>query len=568
MGDYFISNLPHTTSVSDIMHIYSNDSLNVVIMEDTLKKGLIYASAFSLAAMLIIVSFFSVSLKNVTVNQANKMSNLTRLFNIQSANLTQASIKIEKLEANISNLTNKLETLESKSNTFALQDNVSKSNISSYQKEVNSLSGQIRNLDVELNNLNENYNNINDLYNLVDRSLSYSLSKLSADNTSIFNLSSVIALKNKKILSLYSNISKLNSSLFNDTALIYNLSSELALKNQTISNLSYKLDMAEKYIYKENFIPSKITAMNINYKNSVIKSISQNGSNIAVVGNKTDLGYFVLLYSEKTNNTTNLTSVSENYRIANVFSTASNGRGFIFLVKFKNSSIGLVEYNQNLTTLTVLKKNFYPTGLSYSSRGYLITGYSKENSTSNPPPPPGSNVLILPDLFYYNLSNNTLMNLSSDLNRFKGYNLTNPVYNGTNYYVIGYIDPPGPSPVTLFKLSLLSYDPINNSLTDVNNMSMSFNSTPSQINMNLGWNGAYLLVSGFYTTTTPLAPPSSINYYNFLETYNPTTNLWANLTGEINTDNMSFTSNLLWGESYFITALSNSSESGLYLLNN
>ena len=57
-------------------------------MDEILKRKLVYASAFSLAAMLIIVSFFSVSLKHVTVDQANKLSNLTHSYYIQSTNLT------------------------------------------------------------------------------------------------------------------------------------------------------------------------------------------------------------------------------------------------------------------------------------------------------------------------------------------------------------------------------------------------------------------------------------------------------------------------------------------------
>ena len=58
-------------------------------MDELLKKKLVYASAFSLAAMLVIVSIFSISLKNVTVSQASKISNLTHTYYIQSTNLTQ-----------------------------------------------------------------------------------------------------------------------------------------------------------------------------------------------------------------------------------------------------------------------------------------------------------------------------------------------------------------------------------------------------------------------------------------------------------------------------------------------
>lgn len=281
-------------------------------MDELLKKKLVYASAFSLAAMLVIVSIFSISLKNVTVSQASKISNLTHTYYIQSTNLTQTSNEIAQLEANISNLTNKLNLLESKSNSFSVQENLSKSNITAYQTEVNSL-------NIRLSQLNNSYNTAESLYRLADRSLSYSLSKLSADNSSIFNLSSVLVLKNQRILNLSSNISKLKSSLASDSMSLSNLSSELALKNQAIANLSAKLNNESKYIYEENFIPSKIASMKLNYPNSTIRSIAQNGSNISVVGNRTDPGYFVIIHNVNSGKNTNLTGNFINDSIKNVF---------------------------------------------------------------------------------------------------------------------------------------------------------------------------------------------------------------------------------------------------------
>ena len=538
-------------------------------MDELLKKKLVYASAFSLAAMLVIVSIFSISLKNVTVSQASKISNLTHTYYIQSTNLTQTSNEIAQLEANISNLTNKLNLLESKSNSFSVQENLSKSNITAYQTEVNSL-------NIRLSQLNNSYNTAESLYRLADRSLSYSLSKLSADNSSIFNLSSVLVLKNQRILNLSSNISKLKSSLASDSMSLSNLSSELALKNQTIANLSAKLNNESKYIYEENFIPSKIASMKLNYPNSTIRSIAQNGSNISVVGNRTDPGYFVIIHNVNSGKNTNLTGNFINDSIKNVFYSVSNGKGFTFLVKFNNSSIGLVEYNKNLTNPIVFKNytSFYPTGLSYSGKGYLITGYSKENT------PPLSISLL-----YYNLSNNSLINLSSKLKSFVGYNFTNSLYNGTNYYLIGYTIPPGL--VNGIKLNLLSYNLNIKNYVNVSGLTLPVTTTGpssiSKLNISLSWNGAYFLVSGSYLITassttppptlpsTPPTPPLStinITYHSFLEIYNPVTKLWTNASGSFNLTNKWFTSNMLWNGSSFITALSNSSGSGLYSLNN
>ena len=549
-------------------------------MDERLKKKLVYASAFSLAAMLVIVSIFSISLKNITVSQASKISNLTHTYYIQSTNLTQTSNEIAQLEANISNLTNKLNLLESKSNSFSVQENLSKSNITAYQTEVNSL-------NIRLSQLNNSYNTAESLYRLADRSLSYSLSKLSADNSSIFNLSSVLVLKNQRILNLSSNISKLKSSLASDSMSLSNLSSELALKNQAIANLSAKLNNESKYIYEENFIPSKIASMKLNYPNSTIRSIAQNGSNISVVGNRTDPGYFVIIHNVNSGKNTNLTGNFINDSIKNVFSSVSNGKGFTFLVKFNNSSIGLVEYNntiKNLTNITSFNSSasFYSTGLSYSGKGYLITGYSKVNT-----PPSKISGLI----YYYNTSNDSVINLSSKLKSFVGYNFTNSLYNGTNYYLISYTIPPGL--VNGIKLDLLSYNPNTNKFKNISNLTLPITnlvvgSTISKLNISLSWNGAYFLVSGSYlitvsstlpspspsTHTPPTIPPTTntiinIHYYSFLGMYNPATKLWTNLSGSLNLGNKEgFTSNMLWNGSSFITALSNSSGSGLYSLNN
>lgn len=544
-------------------------------MDELLKRKLVYASVSSLAAMLVIVSIFSISLNNVTVNQANKISNLTHTYYIQSTNLTQTSNKIAQLEANISNLTDKLKILESKSNSFALQENLSKTDIASYQKEVNSLS-------IKLSQLNNSYNTIKSLYLLSERSLSYSLAKLSAENASIFNLSSVLSLKNQKILNLSSNLSSLKSSLAADNASIYKLSSELTSKNQTIAKLSSELNNESRYIYEDNFIPSKITSMNLNYTNSTIRSIAKNGSNILIVGNETDPGYFAIIYNVNSGKNTNLTANLRNDGIANVFSSTSNGKGFTFLVKFSNNNIGLVEYNKSLENITSFNNytNFYPTGLSYSSKGYLITGYSKENVQ---PPHPATPSTVY-SLLYYNLSNNSVINLSSKLESLSGYNLTNPVYNGTNYCIVGYKalngnNPPGTSS---FELSLLSYTLSNNSSFNISNLSLDLPVTAAaqMINLSLSWNGAYFLIAGSYaktSTNTPPVPnppdhtpnpsPPISTYYNFLEAYNPTTNLWTNVTGKIGSQSMHFTGNTLWNGSSFITALSNSSKSGLYSLN-
>jgi hypothetical protein len=541
-------------------------------MDEILKRKLVYASAFSLVAMLIIVSFFSISLKNVTVNQANKLSNLTHSYYVKSTNLTQLSNKVAQLEANISNLTNKLKLLESKSNSFSLQENLSKSNITAYQKEVNSL-------NIKLDNLNKSYNTAESLYHLVDKSLSYSLSKLSTDNLSISNLSSELALKNQNISNLSLIVSKLKGSLASDNISLANLSSELALKNQNISNLSSKLNAEYTYTYEENFIPSKITSMKLNYNSSTIRSIAQNGSNLAIVGNKTDPSYFVFIYNVKTHTKTNLTSTFENKGIVNVFSSVSNGNGFTFLVKFKNDSTGLVQYNKNLINLTFFKNytDFYPVGLAYNNKGYLVTGYNKSvilttNSVSPPPPPTykssqTSNEVDV--LLYYNLYKNSTINLSSKLSSFKGYNFTNPIYNGTKYYILGYLHTTNPPPQNkVLNLSLLSYNGngIRNTLKSVSNLILPIpaGETISQANLSLSWNGAYFLISGLYSTT----PTKSLNsgFSNILEIYNPTTNLWANITGSINTKN-DFTSNMIWNGTSFITALSNSTESGLYSLN-
>ena len=519
-------------------------------MDEILKRKLVYASAFSLVAMLIIVSFFSISLKNVTVNQANKLSNLTHSYYVKSTNLTQLSNKVAQLEANISNLTNKLKLLESKSNSFSLQENLSKSNITAYQKEVNSL-------NIKLDNLNKSYNTAESLYHLVDKSLSYSLSKLSTDNLSISNLSSELALKNQNISNLSLIVSKLKSSLSSDNQSIANLSSELALKNQNISNLSSKLNAEYTYTYEENFIPSKIKAMNISYSDSTIKSIAQNGSNLAILGNKTDPGYFVMIYNTKNSSKNNLTQTFKNDSIRNVFSVVSNGNGFTFLVKFKNNSTGLVEYDKNLANLTFLKNynSLYPVGLSYGDNSYLITGY---------------NNIGMPDLFYYNMSGNTIMNLSGKLSNFKGYNFTNPICNGTDYYLLGYTDQSGPNPSPhpptqhILKLNLVYYNSIDNVLRNVSNISLPINAgAVSQANLSLDWNGAYFIVSGSYLIKS--SPPGSTRLTNFLEIYNPATNLWVNITGKVYT-NKEFTSNMVWNGTSFITALSNGSESGLHSL--
>ena len=532
------------------LYVYNYVIVVIIYMDELIKRRLIYASAFSLAAMLIIVSFFSVSLKNVTVNQASKLSNLTHSYYVKSTNLTQLSNKVAQLEANISNLTNKLKLLESKSNSFALQENLSKSSITAYQNEVNSL-------NIKLNDLNKSYNTVESLYSLVDRSLSYSLSKLSADNLSIFNLSSELALKNQNISNLSLIVSKLKSSLSSDNQSIANLSSELALKNQNISNLSSKLNAEYTYTYEENFIPSKIKAMNINYSGSTIKSIAQNGSNLAILGNKTDPGYFVMIYNTKNSSKNNLTQTFKNDSIRNVFSVVSNGNGFTFLVKFKNNSTGLVEYDKNLANLTFLKNynSLYPVGLSYGDNSYLITGY---------------NNIGMPDLFYYNMSGNTIMNLSGKLSNFKGYNFTNPICNGTDYYLLGYTDQSGPNPSPhpptqhILKLNLVYYNSIDNVLRNVSNISLPINAgAVSQANLSLDWNGAYFIVSGSYLINP--SSPGSTGLTNFLEIYNPATNLWVNITGKVYT-NKEFTSNMVWNGTSFITALSNGSESGLHSL--
>ena len=553
-------------------------------MDEILKRKLVYASAFSLVAMLIIVSFFSISLKNVTVNQANKLSNLTHSYYVKSTNLTQLSNKVAQLEANISNLTNKLKLLESKSNSFSLQENLSKSNITAYQKEVNSL-------NIKLDNLNKSYNTAESLYHLVDKSLSYSLSKLSTDNLSISNLSSELALKNQNISNLSLIVSKLKGSLASDNISLANLSSELALKNQNISNLSSKLNAEYTYTYEENFIPSKITSMKLNYNSSTIRSIAQNGSNLAIVGNKTDPSYFVFIYNVKTHTKTNLTSTFENKGIVNVFSSVSNGNGFTFLVKFKNDSTGLVQYNKNLINLTFFKNytDFYPVGLAYNNKGYLVTGYNKSvilgttklvskiakasipgSSTSPLPPSPTpkssqtSNEVDV--LLYYNLYKNSTINLSSELSSFKGYNFTNPIYNGTDYYLLGYTDTSGPNPSSPppLKLNLVYYNSIDNVLRNVSNISLPINAgAVSQANLSLDWNGAYFIVSGSYLIKS--SPPGSTRLTNFLEIYNPATNLWVNITGKVYT-NKEFTSNMVWNGTSFITALSNGSESGLHSL--
>ena len=68
--------------------------------------------------------------------------------------------------------------------------------------------------------------------------------------------------------------------------------------------------------------------------------------------------------------------------------------------------------------------NFYPVGLSYNNKGYLVTGYSKQiinttplhPSTSNTKlipklpasPPTSSTTEIIQDLLYYNSSKNQL----------------------------------------------------------------------------------------------------------------------------------------------------------------
>ena len=529
-------------------------------MDEILKRKLVYASAFSLAAMLIIVSFFSVSLKHVTVNQANKLSNLTHSYYVQSTNLTQVSNKIAQLEANISNLTSKLKILESKSNSFSLQENLSKSNITAYQSEVNSL-------NIKLDNLNKSYNTAESLYHLVDRSLSYSLSKLSTDNLSISNLSLELALKNQNISNLSFTISKLNKSLVSDNISLADLSSELALKNQTISNLSSKLNAEYKYMYEENFIPSKITTMNLDYSHSTIRSISQNGSNLVIIGNKTDPGYFVFIYNIKNYTVNNLTKIFKNNSITNVFSSVSNSKGFTFLVRFKNDSIGLVQYDKKLVNLTSFKNytNLYPVGLSYNNNGYLVTGYSKQIINTTPPPP--STTKIIQDLLYYTSSKKSIINLSSNLSSFQGYNFTNPFYNGTDYYLVGYKDPTGPQPATsVLTLNLLSYNSSNSALENVSNLTLPIpaGKTFSQANLSLSWDGAYFLISGSYLLTSS-GPGGSKSLSPFLEIYNPITNLWANITGSVNTKN-NFTSNMVWNGTSFITALTNSSGSGLYYL--
>jgi hypothetical protein len=398
--------------------------------------------------------------------------------------------------------------------------------------------------------LNKSYNTAESLYHLVDRSLSYSLSKLSTDNLSIFNLSL-----------------------------------ELALKNQTISNLSSKLNAEYKYMYEENFIPSKITTINLNYSHSTIRSISQNGSNLVIIGNKTDPGYFVFIYNIKNYTANNLTKTFKNNSITNVFSSVANGKGFTFLVRFKNNSIGLVQYDKKLVNLTFFKNytDFYPVGLSYNNNGYLVTGYSKQIINTTPPPPPVTKSMsklpaspptppttqpttkIIQDLLYYNPFKNSIINLSSNLSSFQGYNFTNPFYNGTDYYLLEYKDPTGHHLGTpVLNLNLLSYNRINKTLENVSNLTLPIptGETFSQANLSLSWDGAYFLISGSYSL--PTGPGNSLSN-PFLEIYNPATNLWANITGSINTKN-NFTSNMIWNGTSFITALTNSSGSGLYYL--
>ena len=224
--------------------------------------------------------------------------------------------------------------------------------------------------------------------------------------------------------------------------------------------------------------------------------------------------------------------------------------------------------------------NFYPVGLSYNNNGYLVTGYSKQIINTTPPPqsttkimpkllsptPVPSTTKIIQDLLYYNPSKNSIINLSSNLSSFQGYNFTNPFYNGTDYYLLEYKDPTGLQPATsVLNLNLLSYNSINSALENVSNLTLpiSTGETFSQANLSLSWNGAYFLISGSYFLSS--GPQGSKSLNPFLEIYNPATNLWANITGSINTKN-NFTSNMIWNGTSFITALTNSSGSGLYYL--
>ena len=207
--------------------------------------------------------------------------------------------------------------------------------------------------------------------------------------------------------------------------------------------------------------------------------------------------------------------------------------------------------------------NLYPVGLSYNNNGYLVTGYSKQIINTTPPPP--STTKIIQDLLYYTSSKKSIINLSSNLSSFQGYNFTNPFYNGTDYYLLEYKDPTGPQPATsVLNLNLLSYNSINSALENVSNLTLPIptGETLSQANLSLSWNGAYFLISGSYSL--PTGPGNSLSN-PFLEIYNPITNLWANITGSVNTKN-NFTSNMVWNGTSFITALTNSSGSGLYYL--